>query len=260
MVQRAHTTAPGPDGISYTAWRCAPDLARRALYGVYLRWMSTGSLPPAVNWAYLALLPKTGTEALQAGDTRPLSMANCDSKLLASALRTRLDPLVDRALSSRQFGFRRSASILTPVVEVDTAMQRVACGARPRGGAIFFDFSAAFPSLAHAFLWAVLSESGISPNVVRAIQALCEDNQHWFPWQTYLSSSVTVRSGVRQGCPLSPTLFSLCTAPVIALLEGRLSHEDLLALFADDIAVVVMDLLRSGSCGRPSPKLLGVRA
>lgn len=86
MARRAHTTSPGPDGLSYTAWKCAPAAVLRVLYGVYRRWMSKGELPPEFNcWAFLALLPKKDSAALQASETRPLSLANCDAKLLASA-------------------------------------------------------------------------------------------------------------------------------------------------------------------------------
>lgn len=47
-----------------------------------------------------------------------------------------------------------------------------------------------------------------------------------------------VTSGVRQGCPLSPVLFLLATAPIINALEAVVGPEDLLAMFADDLAIV----------------------
>lgn len=124
MIMRSKTTSPGPDGVSYTAWRQVPVQARRAPFLVYCRWLERGEVPAEFNWAFLALLPKVDEAALAAGDTRPLSLANCDAKLLATALKERLSPLVDAALCRRLFGFRPSASILTPVLEVDAAMQR----------------------------------------------------------------------------------------------------------------------------------------
>lgn len=108
-------------------------------------------------------------------------MANCGAKLLASASRARLDPLVDGVLSRRRFGFRRSLSSLTPVAEVNMAMQRVSSGGRTRGGALFFDCIATFPSLAHnTLLRAVLWGSGFLDSVTLAIKALSKDNRDWF--------------------------------------------------------------------------------
>lgn len=74
--------------------------------------MAKGELPEGSTWADLALFPKTDAEALQPSETRPLSLAKCDAKLLASALRARLDPLVDAVLlpTSLAFAARRPRS------------------------------------------------------------------------------------------------------------------------------------------------------
>lgn len=114
-------------------------------------------------------------------------------------------------------------------------MQRAACGPCPRGGALFYDFSAAFPSLAHTFPWAVLRESGMPEFVVQSIMAFCEGNQHWFPWNAGAGSALTVRSGGKHGYPHSPIVFSLCTAPIMELLSEVLTNEELQALFADGL-------------------------
>lgn len=74
--------------------------------------------------------------------------------------------------------------------------------------------------MAHAFSWAVLRESRMPSFLVRAVMGLYEDNQHWFPLKADASSALAVHSGVKQGCPLSPSLFSLCTAPNMDLLSG----------------------------------------
>lgn len=193
---RTRVAALGPDSMGYTAWKKAPEAARRLLCTVCLHWM-------------------TDADALQASETRPLSLANCDAKRLASARRAQLGSLVGAVLSPRQFGFRRSVSILTPVVEVDTALQRVACGACSRGGGLFFDFSVSCPSMAHLFLWAVLEEAGMEPDALRAICIVYNDNRHWLAWQSEGDCALVVRSGVRRVCPMSPTLFALRTSPII---------------------------------------------
>lgn len=83
----------------------------------------------------------------------------------------KLCPLANEVPARRQFGFRPSSSILTPVLEVDSHAAR-RLRPLPSGGALFYDSFAAFPSLAHAFLWVVLRESGLPDFVVRATMAL----------------------------------------------------------------------------------------
>lgn len=79
------------------------------------------------------------------------------------------------------------------MVRVDAAMQHAACGVRSRGGALLFDFTDAFPSLAHAFLWAVLAESGLPDSVTLAIKASCIEAlasvaDRWIPWRWLVQS------------------------------------------------------------------------
>ena len=72
-----------------------------------------------------------------------------------------------------------------------------------------FDFSAAFPSMARAFLWEVLSAYGLGAQFLHAIQLLYEDQIAIITVGGVQSEPFSVLSGVRQGCPLSVVLFDL---------------------------------------------------
>lgn len=54
-----------------------------------------------------------------------------------------------------------------------------------------------------------------------------------------------VTAGVWHGCPTSPVLFLLATAPIIESLEAVVGPGDLLAMFADDLAIVLRHLWRT---------------
>ncbi len=64
-------------------------LTMKVLYLCYCDWLDSGSLPEHFNDALLWLLPKTEPEdgIFEASDTRPLSGANSDAKLLATSPR-----------------------------------------------------------------------------------------------------------------------------------------------------------------------------
>ena len=86
-------------------------------------------------------------------------------------------------------------SILGAISEVEANMVTLSITSS-RAAALFFDFSAAFPSLAHDFLWEALSMAGIPTHIIHAIQGLYKDNKHWLKLRGRAFPSVEVRSGV----------------------------------------------------------------
>ena len=116
----------------------------------------------------------------------------------------------------------------------------------PSGAACFFDFKAAFPSVSHKFLWAALRHAGIPGNIIAAIQQLYQNNAHFLRWQTGRVPLFTVSSGVKQGCPLSPTLFIVAGEVLLNCMKAHISSADMIRCYADDIAWITADLWKFG--------------
>ncbi len=80
---------------------------------------------------------------------------NCDNRLLANAVRLRIEPIFGGWVSNMQRGFLPGRSVLSNVLDVDDGMMRTALHDED-GMAIFFDFKAAFPSVLHQYIQGVL--------------------------------------------------------------------------------------------------------
>ena len=81
-IARSKNTSPGPDGVPFSAWRAAPDLAAPLLFGALLLLLEGKAPLKGFNHAILFLLPKKATGLV--ADTRPISVTNTDNRLLAS--------------------------------------------------------------------------------------------------------------------------------------------------------------------------------
>ena len=185
VLSQTGDAAPGPDGISYAAWRNAPKEIINILFQAYKSWIRGNDVPEDSDLAYLALIPKGDHSndhqvvARTPGETRPLSLSNSDGKIFANALKTSMEEAVAEWALRAQSGFIKGRKMLRNAMEVETRAMEFAADMRSRSAMIFLDFGAAFPSLCHDFLWLALEHIGVPPKVLAAIQALYRENRHW---------------------------------------------------------------------------------
>eukprot|EP00973_Karenia_brevis_P074294 10322378-Karenia_brevis.AAC.1 len=130
--------------------------------------------------------------------------------------------------------------MLRNVLDIDFAAHRISLQSTT-GAIILFDFRAAFPSLSHEFLWDALLGFGLPEAYVNMLKLFYVDNEHKIKIGGQFFDSICVRSGVRQGCPLSPLLFAICSDTLLRRVEQVMTEDDALCAFADDTAAAISD-------------------
>ena len=111
-----------------------------------------------------------------AKDTRPLSGSNCDAKSVVSTFRFKVDPILQWWAHSSQHGFIGNRSMLENVVDIDTHSISATLNPDNKAVLLLFDFSAAFPSIAHAFIWLALEMMGFPILQILRMEALYANN------------------------------------------------------------------------------------
>ena len=133
---------------------------------------------------------------------RPINIVDFENRILANAVRLRLDPLLARWICPEQRGFLPGRSLLSNVLDVEEAMIHTAAG-QPNGAALFMDFKAAFASISHCYLMAVAATLGLPRQVLRFRDVLYSQVRCELVVGTKRRHGVEFTTGIRQGCPLS---------------------------------------------------------
>ena len=88
---------------------------------------------------------------------------------------------------------------------------------------LFLDQEKAFDRVSHEFLYKVLEKFGFGGSFIHWIKLLYSNASTMININGFLTSKVLLKSGVRQGCPLSPLLYVLVIEILALQLRANLN-------------------------------------
>ena len=239
-------SSPGQDGVGYALMKANSDDLIPMLCILYNKCLQDGSYP--VSWKTSVLSPifKKGDKE-EANNYRPVSLQCCYAKLFAKIWDTRLREwlTIFAPLREEQFGFRPGVSTTEAIAALHLAITSKLAANRSVFIA-FIDFSSAFDMVNHRLLMAKLRLRGLPIILVALIQVMYKGMTAKVRVGARRSDHhINLNSGVRQGDPLSPLLFSLFIEDLIQELDrsplggvklnGRVLKT---VLYADDVALI----------------------
>ena len=248
-IKYSNNSSPGPDVIPFVAWRRCINLSTEILFdAVQPLLREDGPEALAREWgrfnhSSLFFLPKNASGKTSSGEgyyesenVRPLNVTNTDNRLLASAIKHCIEPIIGPKIIWTQRGFVSGRSLLANLVDIDEAMALSACSSE-EGGAIFFDFAAVFPSVEHEFLFALFRKLGWPVWLLSFIRCLYYGNTCHIALGGGRHEGFDITRGIRQGCPLSPLLFAVASDVLLRRLD-RFIPGACTRAYADDLALV----------------------
>ena len=240
--------SPGVDGLNAEFYKVFWNEIGPKLFETLQYSIQTGELPLSQRRAIITLLPKLNKDPLLIKSYRPVSLINCDYKILSKAICNKIAPFLDKLISFDQLGciqnrfIGQNIRIIDDILEyTDTNMIKAII--------VQLDFEKAFDSIEWSFLLQTLHKYNFGDNVIRLVK-LCYNNI----FSTVLNNGYSTGwfqlfRGVRQGCPLSAALFTLCveilahiirnTAEIKGLKIGL--QEKKILQFADDTSCIMMN-------------------
>ena len=143
-IKNANDSTPGPDGIPFSAWKAAPDLAAPILLNAFNAMSKRHKAPDEFNHGLLFLLPKKLSGLIE--DTRPLSVTNTDNRIIASAVANVIMPAVKKLVSPCQKGFLSGIDSDDHIVSINSYFYE-AVAQRKTKFLFFLDTAKAFDSI-----------------------------------------------------------------------------------------------------------------
>jgi len=261
FLSQVSDSAPGPDGIPYSAWKAAGKVGVETLYQICLS-LQSGASPPVFFNASLILFLTKGESELDSVevirscmDTRPISLKNADNKIVTSVEIRCMRAGAQSSTHKTQNGFVPGRIFLNNVLDLDSASRIYSMHFIKSGHnafnhpalipiLAFFDFAAAFPSVAHAWIRLVLVARGLPQGFINFILGLYSHNLAFYVVEGAHKFAFCFLSGVLQGCPASAFIFNLVLDPFLAMFEHALSvrARGVLRACADDIGVALRTL------------------
>ena len=179
----------------------------RALHDLLNAFLDEGKVPCALNHALVTPVYKKG-DRNDCSNYRPIAVTEPIMRLYTGILNTRLLEFTEttEARASAQAGFRPQHSTLHPLFTLQHFIHKQ-FHAKASLFCCFLDLKSAYDSVQRPLLWAVLAKLGVHGKMLSALQSLYTESTISINLSGRTGRSFTPEAGVKQGCPLSPTLF-----------------------------------------------------
>jgi Reverse transcriptase (RNA-dependent DNA polymerase) len=149
---------------------------------------------------------------------RPISLLNYDYKLLTRILKFRVDELLPIVVDDVQAACNRRNNISSALYHIRDKLAEMRFR-RKNGVMVSFDLDHAFDRVCHRFILDILRKLNFNNNFIELLKKIMENSHSKILINGRLSPEIKISSSVRQGDPLSMTLFAIYINTVLQKLK-----------------------------------------
>ena len=244
IAQLKNHKAAGPDDIPGELLKCGGPALYSVLHTLFLLVWENQTLPSDLRDANIVTIFKKGDRGV-CGNYRGISLLSTTGKVLSRILLNRLASLAERILPESQAGFRQERGTTDMVFCARQLLEKAREQRRPVY-LVFFDLEKAFDLVPRDILWKVLAKFGCPSRFVNVVRLLHDDMKGSVTYKGKLSPPFDIRCGVKQGCVLAPTLFSMYMAAMLMKLR-RVDEHGISVRYRHDGSLFNLSRLRARS-------------
>jgi endonuclease/exonuclease/phosphatase (EEP) superfamily protein YafD len=213
-LKNTKATTPGPDGMSNIYLKKLWHIMGPLILNAWLYSIEIGEMPPSHKNSILRLIPKQGKDLTNIKNWRPITLSNCDHKLITRTYNSRLLKIINAHITTTQTAYIKGRNISDNLRLINSAVKLADHERDVDGVLIALDAQKAFDSVNHDYIVSVLQRCSLS-NFIPLFKLLYSDLHNDIMINGKLGSGYNICNGVKQGDALSCSLFILAIEPVI---------------------------------------------
>jgi hypothetical protein len=242
-------SSPGPDGIPYIVYLKFWKIAGQIILDAWNYSIDHQILPPSHYESIITLLPKEGKNTLDIKNWRPITLSNCDAKIITKALANKMSKILDSIIDPSQTAYVRGRSVADNL-RSNFFLKNHCKINNLEAVLISLDAKKAFDSVDHQYILETLNAYGFGEDFINIFKLLYRNITARILVNGFQSESLKIERGVKQGDALSCAIFIICIDPLLRNINKSntikgidVKYKNALlkfkgAAFADDVSVI----------------------
>ena len=225
--EMAPLKAPGPDGMPPLFYQHFWSTLGNDVSQSILHFLNSATLPEHLNHTFISLIPKNKSPE-HASDFRPISLCNVLYKIFSKVLANRLKTILPNIITENQSAFTKSRLISDNILVAFESLHSMQkhCG-KENYMAIKLDMSKAYDRVEWPYLESVMRRLGFTEKWINLMMLCVKTVSYSILVNGEPRGWIKPSRGIRQGDPLSPFLFLLCTEGLHGLITKAAAQGDI---------------------------------